>query len=308
MPGNKQGNCAPYISLVYSTALRQLGGDAHLAEDVAQTVFLHLARKARQIPSSVMMGGWLHQATLNVAATVRRGERRRIVRERQAVQMNVFQNDSPNTLERVTPILDEAISKLPGEDRTAILLRFFEKRDFRSVGEALGSSEDAARMRVNRALERLHLLLKQRGVTISAAALATGLAAEAVTAAPAGLAVSIAASALARAAGTGTALTFLKILTMTKLKLSLLATVLVAAVTTPMVIDHHAKSRLLKENQSLRQQAAQLPQLAADNERLTNELAQAKNSEVVSREQVRELLRLRGEVGTCGSRRRSGRG
>ncbi|MGH7967626.1 MAG: RNA polymerase sigma factor, partial [Limisphaerales bacterium] len=165
-----------YISLVYSTALRQLGGDAHLAEDVAQTVFLHLARKARQIPSSVMMGGWLHQATLNVAATVRRGERRRIVRERQAVQMNVFQNDSPNTLEHVTPILDEAISKLPGEDRTAVLLRFFEKCDFRSVGEALGSSEDAARMRVNRALERLHSLLKQRGVTISAAALATGLA------------------------------------------------------------------------------------------------------------------------------------
>ena len=61
-----------YIDLVYSTALRQVGGDAHLAQDVAQTVFLHLARKARRSPQGVMLGGWLHQATCNVAANPNR--------------------------------------------------------------------------------------------------------------------------------------------------------------------------------------------------------------------------------------------
>jgi RNA polymerase sigma factor (sigma-70 family) len=121
-----------YLDLVYSTALRQVGGDAHLAQDVSQTVFLHLAKKAGSMPRSVLLGGWLHQATCNVAATVTRAERRRQLRERQAIQMNTLQNDTTDRLEHVTPILDEAISQLPYEDRTAVLLRFFEKRDFRA--------------------------------------------------------------------------------------------------------------------------------------------------------------------------------
>src|SRR5207244_3363813 len=117
------------------------------------------------------------------------------------------------------PALDEAILQLNTDDRKAILLRFFEQQDFRSVGEALGSNEDAARMRVTRALEKLHSLLKHRGVTLSATALGATLAAEAVTAAPAGLAVAVSSAAVTAAvAGTGTKLTFLKIMAMTKLK------------------------------------------------------------------------------------------
>jgi hypothetical protein len=118
--------------------------------------------------------------------------------------MNTLQNDSGANLRQVAPMLDEAITQLGSENRTAILLRFFEHRDFRSVGEALGSNEDAARMRVNRALEKLHSLLKHRGVTLSVAALGTMLTAGAVTAAPAGLAVTVSSVALTgAAAGTG---------------------------------------------------------------------------------------------------------
>lgn len=75
---------ARYIDLVYSTALRQVSGDAHLAQDVSQTVFLNLARKANRIPQDVMLGGWLHQTTCHVAATVNRSERAaKSVKERQ---------------------------------------------------------------------------------------------------------------------------------------------------------------------------------------------------------------------------------
>src|SRR5271157_3871229 len=211
---------ARYIDLVYSTALRKVGGDAHQAQDVTQTVFLHLARKARTLPPNVLLGGWLHGATCNVAATVARTERRRQAREQEAVEMSALQNDSTGRLDHVAPILDDAIRQLPEEDRAAVLLRFFEKRDFRSVGEALGSSEDAARMRVNRALQKLELILKQRGVAASAAALGAALTAEAVAAAPAGLAASVAGSALAGAAATGgVMLNIVKIMAMTKLKL-----------------------------------------------------------------------------------------
>ena len=177
-----------YIDLVYSTAFRLVGGDAQSAQDVAQTVFVALADKAGTLPKDVMLGGWLHQHTRFVAGKLMRTERRRQLRERQAAEMNAIEDHSESNLAQVAPVLDEAIGQLDAEDRTAILLRFFERKDFRSVGEALGSSEDAARKRVDRALEKLHVLLKHRGATLSAAALGTALATEAVTAAPAGLA------------------------------------------------------------------------------------------------------------------------
>jgi RNA polymerase sigma factor (sigma-70 family) len=189
-----------YINLVYSTAQRSVGGDSHFAEDVAQTVFVHLARKAHTLTNEATLGGWLHRDTCHVAATLMRGERRRQNREKQAVEMNSLQDHSEANLAQVSPILDEAINRLGEEDRTAILLRFFEQRDLRSVGEALGSSENAAQKRVSRALEELRVLLKHRGVSFSAAALGTALACEAVTAAPTGLAFTISGTALATAA------------------------------------------------------------------------------------------------------------
>jgi RNA polymerase sigma factor (sigma-70 family) len=141
-----------YIDLVYSTAFRLVGGDAQSAQDVAQTVFVALASKAGTLPPDVMLGGWLHQHTRFVAGKLMRTERRRQWRERQAAEMNAIEDHSESNLAQVAPVLDEAIGQLEAEDRTAILLRFFERKDFRGVGDALGSSEDAARKRVARAL------------------------------------------------------------------------------------------------------------------------------------------------------------
>src|ERR1051325_6810607 len=189
-----------YVDLVYSAAVRLVNGDTHLAEDVTQTVFADLARMARKLSRDVMLGGWLHRHTCFVASKTMRSERRRLARERQAVEMNVQEDHSAANLASVAPILDDAINQLGSEDRTAILLRFFEQHDFQSVGAAMGSSEEAALKRVDRALEKLELLLKKRGVAFSATTLAAALGTQAVTAAPAGLAVCISSVALAGAA------------------------------------------------------------------------------------------------------------
>src|SRR5437899_8733385 len=95
-----------YVSLVYSAAVRQVNNDTHLAEDVTQTVFADLARMARTLSPNVMLGGWLHRHTCFVASKTMRGERRRQLREQQAVEMNSTQDRSGDELASVAPILD----------------------------------------------------------------------------------------------------------------------------------------------------------------------------------------------------------
>ena len=239
---------ARYINFVYSVALRLVSGDTQLAEDVTQTVFIALARNGRSLSKDVMLGGWLHQQAYHIAAKAVRGERRRQSREREAVEMHTLQDDSAANWRQIAPILDEAITQLDSDDRTAILLRFFEQRDFRTVGEVLGSTEDAARMRVNRALEKLRSLLTHRGVILSIAALGTVLTAEAVKAAPAGLTVTVSGGALAGAvAGIGTTPPFLRAMTMTKA--GIISAIAVVSALTLLLIKHHAHISVPKEDQ-----------------------------------------------------------
>src|SRR5207249_4905717 len=187
-----------HIDLVYSAALRQVGGDAHLAQDVTQIVFADLAGKARAVSHHGVLTGWLYQATRYAASKVVRTERRRANREKEAVAMRELSSDA--NWERLGPVLDEAMSRLGAKDRDAVLLRYFERKELRAVGDALGTSEEAARKRVSRALERLRRYLTTRGVTLSAAMLATALTGNAVQAAPAALAGAISAAVFAGAA------------------------------------------------------------------------------------------------------------
>ena len=270
---------ARYIGLVYSTALRLVGSDAATAEDVTQTVFLPLSRNARKLARGSLLGGWLHRDTCYVAAKTLRRERRRQAREREAVLMNSLEDHSQANLDQVAPLLDDAINQLGTEDRAAVLLRFFEQRDFRAVGAALGSTEDAARMRVTRALEKLQVLLRHRGVTLSAAGLGAILAGEAVTAAPAGLAATVAGGVLAGSlASGGVVATLLRIMTMTKLKAGIIGALIIAGVATSLLLQQQARARLRAQDELLQRRSEQLPQVAADNRRLSYAVAPERSS------------------------------
>jgi DNA-directed RNA polymerase specialized sigma24 family protein len=128
-----------YIGLVYSTALRLVSGDTHRAEDVAQMMFINLARKAPSLPNGVALGGWLHQSAYNIAAPMMRAERRRQGREREAVQMNALHDDSNADLSVHT--ITDGESSTVNEARGLALTRAPAVHDFDSLRDKPGESE-----------------------------------------------------------------------------------------------------------------------------------------------------------------------
>jgi RNA polymerase sigma factor (sigma-70 family) len=236
-----------HLNLVYSVALRQCGGDAHLAQDVTQMVFTDLARKAAALAEHRVLAGWLFTSTRYAAAKKVRGERRRRTREQEAQTMHETITGpmaAHHDWDSVRPVLDEVIGELGVQDREAILLRFFEARDFASVGARLNLSENAARMRVDRALDKLHVLLARRGVTSTTTALGVALANQAVVAAPAGLAATVATAALAGAASGGsTAILATIFTTMSTIKTTAMVTGVIAVLATGTAIYEMQRGR-----------------------------------------------------------------
>lgn len=194
-----------HLSLVYHAALRRTNGDLHLAEDVAQTVFALLAREAITLQDHAVLTGWLYVATRHAAANAMRSEQRRKARELEAHTMNEATTHEPSGTEwaRLRPEIDSVMDELAELDRNAVLLRFFENRPYAEIGASFRISEDAARMRVDRALEKLRSLLARRGITSTAAALGGLLTAQSAIAAPAGLVAAVTGSVLTGAVVAG---------------------------------------------------------------------------------------------------------
>ncbi len=82
------------------------------------------------------------------------------------------------------PFLDESVAQLSQRDRTAILLRFYERQSFSAIGRPLGLTEESARKRVARAVEKLRQRFARRGVPAPSAAITASLTTHAVRSAP----------------------------------------------------------------------------------------------------------------------------
>jgi RNA polymerase sigma factor (sigma-70 family) len=187
-----------HCDLVFSVAGR-VTRDPDLARDVSQQVFCKLAAKPNSVPAGVPLAAWLHRTCRSLAIDLVRSEEARRKREASLSHPSAMNSETTPDWSRLEPVIDSLIDELPELDRRAVVLRFYERRSHGAIGAALGLSEEAARKRLDRALDRLRGLLAKRGIATTSAALATILPAHATGPAPAGLAASLSSTALSTA-------------------------------------------------------------------------------------------------------------
>lgn len=282
-----------HLDLVYSAALRQVRSP-QLAEEISQSVFTDLAHAAQKLKPNTVLTAWLYQVTRRTAVDVVRRESRRQARERLAVEMAAM-NTAPNWT-HIEPLLDDAMESLDETDRAAILLRFFENKSLREVGQTLGTSDDAAQKRVSRAVERLREFFSKRGVAIGASGLVVLISTNAVQSAPVALASAISAATVLAGTTTSTVIAT-KAIAMTLVQKTLVTatvTVLVGAT----VYETHRATQLREQVQTLRQQqAAQVQQMQQQRDESPNQVTALTEEVAKSYNHDLELLKLRGEVG-----------
>ena len=286
-----------HLDLVYSTALRQIRSP-ELAQEITQSVFTDLARSASNLKPDTILTAWLYKVARRTAVDIIRRESRRQARERLAVEIAAMNTSADWS--QMEPLLEDAMDGLEEKDRAAILLRYFENRSLREVGQALGISDDAAQKRVSRAVERMRETFSSNGVTVAATGIVVAISANAVQAAPAGMVSTIAtAAALFSSSHAPVALIATKTIAMTTIQKITAAAALATLVGTGL---YHARqvSFLRSQIQNLLQQQAplqeQIRQLAGQRDEATNKLANVQEEINQLQKEAAEVPKLRGEI------------
>ncbi len=283
-----------HVDMVHTAALRQMQGDPHRAREVTQLVFVSLARKASALVGHPVLPAWLHRACRLAALDLIRKEARRHRYEKAAAADEVLASPAqePPSWDVVGPVLDGAINELDERDRQAILLRFFANKPFAEIGQRLRLSENAARMRVERALDKLQEKLSRRGITSTSAALAAALSAQAVIAAPSGVAAVSVSAALA--GGGAASAAWIALMSTSKLPLALTAAVAIGGAAT-LTLQKTSGQRVQDEISLLRAENAAAADLEGQNRDLQRSAAHAASlqgldsSVAILRAQVRAL-------------------
>jgi RNA polymerase sigma-70 factor (ECF subfamily) len=143
-------------------------------EDAFQATFLVLARKAGSIRRGAQVGNWLYGVAYRAAVKARALNRLRANKEREAGRRP--RPEGPNEeVERLLPLLDEELSRLPDRHRLPIVLCHLEGRPIREVAQMLGWPQGTLASRLARGRNLLAQRLARRTGEVTSVALAAVL-------------------------------------------------------------------------------------------------------------------------------------
>ena len=282
-----------HLALVYSTSLRFTCGDAGLADEPAQMVFCDLARKATSLTDRLCLTGWCYTSARFAATKAVRAEMRRKTQEQDSMNQNQIGSGPEGDPEQLRGMLDDALGELSESDREFVLLRYYEQRDFKSLARTFELSDDAARKRVERALEKLRGGLERRGIHSTGAAIASALGSLTLVTTPPGLSATVTSAALASSAlgSAGFAAGLVQLIHAMKVKTAVVGTIALAGLATGWFSEWNTNRRLAEAAADLRQRFQESPRV--ENEPAVGSQATSAPNEA----EHLELLRLRGEVG-----------
>ena len=257
------------VGFVYAINLRRLR-NPHLAQEATQSVFIALARKAEQVSRGPSVMGWLHRSSCYESRNLMRAEINRRSRETEAQRQGTAAHDESSVQpeQQVDAVLDDALSELPDGDREAILARYFSNYSYAEIGAASGRSENAARMRVERALTKLRERLQRRGFESTAAVLSGLLPSYASAAVPSGLTTTISHAALSGLTATVIPATFFAFMNTTKI----VAVTGVLAAVSVIGFEVHKTSELQDELRTVRDEHTRAVKSVRDLEKEVTEL------------------------------------
>jgi len=229
-------------------ACHRILGDAALAEDAAQEVFLLLVRKLPSLPPRTILGGWLYVTACHLARTHQRTHARRRQRENQPEVMENLMNPAQDTLWReLEPLLDDAMLTLSERQRELVLFHYFQNNSQRAAAGLVGCSESVASRELAAAIESLRRFFSRHRVTVSGTALGTLLTANAAqasigTATVAATLSSASALAGTSAVGTSIFLALMKTTTTTKIIAAAAAALLITSGAVHYLTSEHAQN------------------------------------------------------------------
>lgn len=147
-----------YFPRVYYYLLKHGASDPD-AQELAQTVFLKIYQNLdRYQPTGRPFAAWVFTITRNTLIDFRR-RLTPALDDELSERPDLVHTDEYARLELQLDI-QRVLDRLPAAQRHAVVLRFMEGLDYRTVGERLGRSEGAAKALVSRALQALEREIK----------------------------------------------------------------------------------------------------------------------------------------------------
>jgi RNA polymerase sigma-70 factor (ECF subfamily) len=155
-----------YKGAIFNLAFR-MTGSYHDADDLAQETFIRAYENLRRYDSEKRFFTWLYTISLNLIRNhlKKRGQHQ----SRETTEQNISERGNANDASMEQDMiqaqefrhLESCLLALPADLREAVVLRFYQDLSFEEISVISDASVSAAKMRVYRGLEQLHLLMEK---------------------------------------------------------------------------------------------------------------------------------------------------